>query len=96
MNPLEQKTRTAFRSVRYTGLGIELAVFLVCGVLAGNWIDENYETAPWGILGGVAFGVAGGVRTLTRTIKQIQRDAAAEEAAARNPTETPPSKEPKS
>lgn len=94
MNPLEQKTRKAFHSVRYTGLGIELAVFLVCGVLAGNWIDENYETAPWGILAGVVFGVAGGVRTLTRTIRQIQRDAAAEEAEARAETESR-SREPK-
>jgi F0F1-type ATP synthase assembly protein I len=95
VNPLEQKTRTAFRSVKHTGLGIELAVFLVVGVLAGNWIDENYDTAPWGILGGVVFGVAGGIRTLARTIKQIQREAAAEEAAARTPQPTNPQDDPK-
>jgi F0F1-type ATP synthase assembly protein I len=70
---LEEKTRGAYQSLKYTGLGIELAVFIVVGVLGGNWIDENYGTAPWGILGGVAFGIAGGVRTLVRTVKQIQK-----------------------
>ena len=73
MSRLEEKTRVAYQSVKYTGLGIELAVFLVVGVLGGNWIDEKYGTAPWGILGGVAFGIAGGVRTLVRTVKQIQK-----------------------
>ena len=73
MSRLEEKTRGAYQSLKYTGLGIELAVFIVGGVLGGNWIDENYGTAPWGILGGVAFGIAGGVRTLVRTVKQIQK-----------------------
>lgn len=88
MNPgLEKKTRDAYRSVRYTGLGIELAVFLVAGTLGGNWIDEKYGTAPWGILGGVAFGVAGGVRTLIRTVRQIQHNQAAEDAERRGENE---------
>ena len=73
MSRLEEKTRVAYQSVKYTGLGIELAVFIVVGVLGGNWIDEKYGTAPWGILGGVAFGIAGGVRTLVRTVKHIQK-----------------------
>ena len=88
MNPtLEKKTRDAYRSVKYAGLGIELAVFLVAGTLGGNWIDENYGCAPWGILGGVAFGVAGGARTLYRTVKQIQRNQAAEDAEDRGDRE---------
>jgi F0F1-type ATP synthase assembly protein I len=70
---LEEKTRNAYQSVKYTGLGIELGVFIAVGVFGGNWIDEQYGTAPWGILGGVAFGIAGGVRTLYRTVKQIQK-----------------------
>lgn len=73
MSRLEEKTRDAYQSVKYTGLGIELAVFIVVGTLGGNWIDETYGTEPWGILGGVAFGIAGGARTLYRTVKQIQK-----------------------
>lgn len=90
MDRLEEKTRTAYRSVRYTGLGIELAVFLVCGVLAGNWIDEKYGTGPWGILGGVVFGIAGGVRTLWRTVRQIQREMNETEQAERTENENKP------
>ena len=72
---LEEKTRKAFRSVKHTGLGIELAVFLVVGVVGGNYLDERYGWAPWGILGGLAFGITGGVRAVMRTIKQMKRES---------------------
>jgi F0F1-type ATP synthase assembly protein I len=70
---LEKKTRRAYQAARYSGLGIELAVFLVAGVLGGKWVDDRWGTAPWGFFGGLALGIAGAVRSLQRTLRQLQR-----------------------
>jgi F0F1-type ATP synthase assembly protein I len=69
---IEDKTRRAYNAARHTGLGIELAVFLVAGVLGGQWVDDHYATAPWGFFGGLALGIAGAIRTIQRTLKAIK------------------------
>jgi len=71
---IEDKTRRAYTAARHTGLGIELAVFLVAGVLGGQWVDDHYATAPWGFFGGLGLGIAGAVRTIQRTLRSPKAD----------------------
>ena len=71
---IEDKTRRAYTAARHTGLGIELAVFLVAGVLGGQWVDDHYATAHWGFFGGLGLGIAGAVRTIQRTLRALKAD----------------------
>jgi ATP synthase protein I len=43
---------------RYSGLGIQMAISLAIPLYAGWWLDNRYESTPWGILGGIVFGLA--------------------------------------
>ena len=74
MKKLEDGTRKAFSAVRYSGVGIEMAVFIAAGTLGGRWLDSRYGTEPWLLLVGVLLGVVGGFRSLWRTVKQIQKE----------------------
>lgn len=41
-----------------TGVGIEIAASMVIPLLLGIWLDNRYDTTPWGVLGGVFLGMA--------------------------------------
>ena len=45
---------------RYAHLGTQLAVAVLLGAGAGYAADKEYETSPWGLLGGVTLGAAAG------------------------------------
>lgn len=49
----------------FGAVGVEMAVFLVLGVKAGQWLDARYDTKYW-VLVGLALGIAAGFRGLFR------------------------------
>lgn len=55
-------------------LGMELAVSMVLGVLAGRWADARLGTAPVMLLVGVAVGFGAGLYLLVRGAKQAPPD----------------------
>ena len=61
---------------RVGALGIELAISIVIGLLAGRWLDGKLSTAPWLTLVGLILGAIAGFRSLYIT--------------ARNQIKTPP------
>jgi hypothetical protein len=64
--------------VRYSGLGIQMAVTLVLPVLGGLWLDNNYGWDPWGVVLG---GLVGATASITGVILTVQRGERAEEKA---------------
>ncbi len=62
-------------SIRYTTVGLELAVSIVLGLLGGNWLDEKFGTEPWLALLGLAFGTVAGFRFVWRAAKGMKNEA---------------------
>lgn len=48
---------------------------MVLGYFAGHWLEDKFDFAPWGAVGGISLGFAAGVMTLVRAAKQAERDA---------------------
>jgi F0F1-type ATP synthase assembly protein I len=41
-------------------MGLELALSALAGFFIGRWLDEQWGTAPWLLISGLAVGTAGG------------------------------------
>lgn len=74
LGPDSGKQLKAF--ARVGALGIELALSVVIGLLAGQWLDGKLSTEPYLTLVGLILGVIAGFRSLYLT--------------ARKQTQTPP------
>ena len=63
----------------FSSIGVEMAVFLVLGVKAGQWADARLGT-QFMTLVGVAFGLFAGFRSLFKLVARMRRESAAAEA----------------
>jgi F0F1-type ATP synthase assembly protein I len=59
---------------RMTSLGLEMAVCVALGVLAGNWFDHRYKSDPWGIVVGSILGIASGAYLLIKEAIRVNKD----------------------
>ena len=65
-------------------MGIEFALAIILGYLAGSWLDRRNESYPlWTILL-LLFGIATGFAGLIRTAKTVARDLGSDEEADDN------------
>jgi ATP synthase protein I len=62
---------------RYGTVGLEFALSILVGLMAGHWLDGKFGTGGWLTFIGAAYGVAAGVRALYRAAQQATRDAEA-------------------
>ncbi|MDD2772191.1 MAG: AtpZ/AtpI family protein [Elusimicrobiales bacterium] len=53
---------------RFAQIGIEIAVCVFAGFIAGYWLDKKLRTGPWLMLAGAAAGLAAGFYTAAREI----------------------------
>ena len=60
---------------RYGTVGLELALSVLLGLVAGRWLDRYFGTGGWLTLLGLAYGVAAGVRALYRAAQAATREA---------------------
>ena len=61
-------------SLRYAGLGIQLAVTILAGVLLGRWVDRKVGTdGIFTILGGL-LGFSATLYSLIRELSQANKD----------------------
>jgi len=51
----------------YLQIGLELAASALLGLFAGLWVDNRFDSRPWGVLCGSALGIGAG---LYRAIRQ--------------------------
>ena len=59
---------------RYAGIGLQMAVGVVLGVVVGQWLDKRYGWAPWGLTIGAMLGLAGGMYLLIKDAIRINKD----------------------
>ena len=69
--PDERGSATILRSLGpYLTMGIQLAVPVVVFFFVGRWLDGKWNSAPWGMIGGIVLGAAGGmIKFITSALK---------------------------
>jgi ATP synthase protein I len=63
------------RYLQYSTFGLELVVFVVGGLLLGQWLDGKLGTAPWLLLLCLLLGLAAAFRNLIRLVKDFHSPA---------------------
>lgn len=66
------KVARSWRLLKFSALGIEMAVATVIGWLIGSWLDRQLGTSPWLMLVFVLLGVAAGFRGVFRAAREAQ------------------------
>lgn len=51
-------------------LGTEFALIEIIGAAAGYWLDKQWGTLPWCLIGGVVLGFAGGLARVVQVARQ--------------------------
>ena len=73
------------------GPAMRMASELIAGVLVGGfigwWIDRWFGTAPFGLIGFMAFGTVVGVINVIGTVKKLNRELGAGTGPAQQPEE---------
>jgi F0F1-type ATP synthase assembly protein I len=59
----------------YGSVGIEIALSVIVGLLAGQWLDKKLGTNGWLTFIGLAYGLAAGGRALYRVLQKANREA---------------------
>ena len=59
---------------RYLGIGLEMAIGVILGLLIGRWLDRRFAWEPWGTLIGVMLGMAGGMYLLIKEGIRANKD----------------------
>jgi F0F1-type ATP synthase assembly protein I len=49
-------------------LGLQLALSVVVFFFLGRWLDDQFNTAPWLMIAGLAIGITGGFISFFRTV----------------------------
>lgn len=58
----------------YTGVGMQLAISVVGGLLGGKVVDEKLDTSPLFILLGLSLGTAAGFYNLVRILNRQRQN----------------------
>jgi F0F1-type ATP synthase assembly protein I len=76
--PIAAKSRAAYRDLKASSLGIELAVSILIGLFFGRWLDGQTDTSPLFMIVFLLFGCAAGFRAVLRAWKVEPTPAPAE------------------
>ena len=60
---------------RYATVGLELALSILLGAIAGAWLDRRLQTGNWLTFVGFLLGALAGFRALWRALQQANREA---------------------
>jgi len=60
-------------TARFSSVGLELALSIFLGYLAGDWLDGQFGTTPWLTLAMMGVGIGAGFLSLHRALKRLMR-----------------------
>ena len=60
------KTASIWRDAKYASVGIEFGISIAAGYFIGDWAQDKWDFAPWGVMIGVILGFTSGLRSLMR------------------------------
>jgi ATP synthase protein I len=68
---MKRETRRAWRELAYySSLGFSVALSIVIGLVAGVYVDRQFDSAPWGLLICLVLGIAAGFRNIGHAIRK--------------------------
>jgi len=73
--PYAAHTRSYYRSLSSSSVGLEFSVSIILTLFAGMWLDTRYGTGPWLMIAGVILGFAVGMRGVWRHVAAADRAA---------------------
>jgi F0F1-type ATP synthase assembly protein I len=59
---------------RYLGIGLEIAIGVILGLVVGRYLDRHFGWEPWGTLVCVMLGLAGGMYLLIKEGIRANKD----------------------
>ena len=66
--------RQLIKALKRGSVGLEMALSIVIGALAGWWLDDKFQTEPWLLLSGVLLGVVSAFNSLIHMAKAAARE----------------------
>ena len=70
--------RDLYRTLRQVGIFTTIPLLLAAGPLVGfvigRFLDRQFQTAPWGLIGAILLGLAASIRETIRLIRQAIHD----------------------
>lgn len=67
------------------GTGIQLAATVVILFFIGNWLDEQWKTAPWLMVVCISIGIVGGLIKFIKTVNDISKSEERERTESKSP-----------
>jgi ATP synthase protein I len=68
---MKRETRRAWRELAYySSLGFSVALSIVIGLVAGVYVDRQFDSSPWGLLICLVLGIAAGFRNIGHAIRK--------------------------
>lgn len=72
--PLPDMERRQRGSGGMAGMGFQFAAAILLFVFAGQWVDSQLGTTPWGVLVGVFVGFAAGLYSMVRAARRAEEE----------------------
>ena len=63
---IRSKTASVWQDAKYAGVGIEFGISIAVCYFIGDWAQDRWDFAPWGVFAGVMLGFASGLRRLIK------------------------------
>ena len=63
---IRNKTAGLWKDAKYAGVGIEFGISIAACYFIGDWAQDRWNFAPYGVFAGVLLGFASGLRRLIK------------------------------
>ena len=72
---IRKKTGAIWKDAKYASVGLEFGISIAACYYIGDWAQERWDFAPWGVFGGVLLGFASGLRRLIKIAEAESRSS---------------------
>ena len=74
MDGKKQKQTTIKEIAKYTTIGLEIAIAVAIGAIAGFYLDRLFSTSPWLTVVFMLFGFIAGIKSLFRLAREAVKN----------------------
>jgi len=72
---MKEKERIGWKeSLKYSTIGIEMALCVIIGAFIGNWLDKKFDTEPKLTILGFILGIIAAGKAVWRVTKKLSKE----------------------